>query len=107
MKVTVYNGVGDNRDFNFCTKQNVRAHHSVYTTEYLDSFEYLEDYKIDWFVMIMQAIFVAPETGEYVFYIGCDNFCRLHIGTNENEETAYQIAYNTDWLYRYDYEQYV
>ena len=46
------------------------------------------------FAMIMKAIFVAPESGDYIFYIGCDDVCRLFIGSDDQESSAYEIAHN-------------
>ena len=45
----------------------------------------------DGYGMRMEALFVAPATGNYVFRISCDDLCMFNMGTGETEQSKRTI----------------
>ena len=52
--------------------------------------------------ILLQTYFVAPQTGNYIFYSAVDDQAKVYLSTNENESQKQQIIYhaiaNSDYL---------
>uniref|UniRef100_A0A7M5XID8 PA14 domain-containing protein n=1 Tax=Clytia hemisphaerica TaxID=252671 RepID=A0A7M5XID8_9CNID len=62
---------------------------SIHSTGYSDGFVFQT--WGDWYVVKMQALFIAPETGSYVFRVAVDDFAQLFLSSDATEANKVNI----------------
>ena len=55
----------------------------------------------DNFGIFLQTYFVAPQTGNYIFYSSCDDQARIYLSTNENESQKQKIIDQSSYIGNY------
>jgi len=66
-------------------------------TVYLSSFDLATTTNGDHFIARMQALFVAPVTGTYTFFLRGDDYAFLYIGSNESPGSRQLVATKTQY----------
>ena len=59
----------------------------------------------DYYMLRLQANFLAPETGQYTFYVSCDNWAKLYLSTDKNEGNKQEIAHCSSWVHEWNWNK--
>ncbi len=54
----------------------------------------------------LRAILTVPETADYTFWISGDDYCELHLSSNQDPRNAQQIAYINGWTPHLTWDKY-
>ncbi|XP_066927891.1 uncharacterized protein [Clytia hemisphaerica] len=57
----------------------------------------------DYYMLRLQANFLAPENGEYKFYVSCDSYAKLYLSTGKDEGNKQEIAHCLSWVSGWDW----
>ena len=61
----------------------------------------------DYYMLRFQANFLAPETGQYTFYVSCDNYAKLYLSTDKSQGNKQEIAHVTAWSQEWNWSKLV
>lgn len=71
------------------------------STELLTAFETPTNFE-DYYSSYLRGWFVAPKTGNYRFYIACDDYCNFKMGVNDpgvfNSDDLTTVVSNSGWV---------
>ncbi|XP_032227933.2 uncharacterized protein LOC5503808 [Nematostella vectensis] len=77
-------------------ESDFRYPHHPDTVEFRPIFD--DPGKREWYYgQRLTTYFVAPETGNYVFYLSCDDQCKLSISTDHHVNNMRTVAWVKDW----------